>query len=59
MNECIICKCKAIDGNAIFRVNEKGVAGIGACQDHIHLFPNKLPDDEVRDIALLICGRQT
>lgn len=48
MDGCVICQKHPIkDGVNLYRVNEFGVKGKWACDDHIHLFPNKLPDPEV------------
>ena len=32
--ECYECKRGMLDGVALFRMNEKGVEGIWACEDH-------------------------
>jgi len=48
MLDCVICKRNGRgDGANLFRINEHGVEGKWACDKHIHLFPNKLPNEEI------------
>jgi hypothetical protein len=45
--KCFVCGCTAWS-RALYRVNEKGVPGVWACEEHIPR--GKEPDPEVHDI---------
>lgn len=48
MEGCVICSKNGLgDGANLYRINEYGVKAKWACDDHIHLFPRKVPDAEV------------
>ena len=62
MAKCEICSRSALkDGVSLYRINEKGVEGKWACQDHIHLFPKKLAalDPETIELCDLISSNKT
>ncbi len=52
MTQCVICNRNGQgDGANLYRINEYGVKGKWACERHIHLFPKKLPDQELLDLV--------
>jgi hypothetical protein len=52
---CNVCGKGPADGVSVFRVNEKGVPGIWACEKHIDL---KLVNPETKDIVHILEGKK-
>jgi hypothetical protein len=47
MSSCKICNRNCpVDDVSLFRVNQYGIIGEWACQDHIHLFSDKIPSEK-------------
>jgi hypothetical protein len=51
---CCICNRGLAEGVSLYRVNEKGVPGVWACEVHIVRFPFKKPDPIVAEIVAVI-----
>jgi len=55
--KCCLCS-RSAPTNTLYRVNEKGVPGIWACEIHIDSFPDKAPSEEINQIVAALSSKQ-
>jgi len=56
--KCIFCHRGLKEGLSLARINEKGVPGIWACREHVHL-ADKQPNAETQRIVDILEGKKS